>query len=151
MTKDELMNELGLSGEKIIINMLSEEGCKVKTSINKYDSEKDLLVDDTYTVEVKTQAPFVKENAFTFNPSQLRKCKSVDVLYFVSVPHPRYRHFSDGWIYRAVPSEFKSYPWKDRYGNPRICIPIKQEALIPVKKMSDEECKELQKYLTTGY
>ena len=151
MTKTEMMNELGLSGEKIVINMLSAEGCCVETSINKYDSEKDLLVDGQYKVEVKTQAPFVKENAFTFHPSQLRKCKSVDVLYFVSVPHPTYRHYSDGWIYRAVPSEFKSYPWKDRFGNPRICIPIKQDALIPVKKMSDSEAKELQKYISTGY
>ena len=31
MTKDEMMNELGLAGEKIIINMLSEDGHKVKT------------------------------------------------------------------------------------------------------------------------
>ena len=151
MTKDELMNELGLSGEKIVINMLSELGCVVKSSINKYDSQKDLLVDGQYTVEVKTQAPFVKENVFTFNPSQLRKCKSVDVLYFVSVPHPTYRHYSDGWIYRAVTKDFKYYPWKDKWGNSRICVPIKQEALIPVKKMTDEECAELQKYLTTGY
>jgi hypothetical protein len=151
MTKTEMMNELGLSGEKVVINMLSAEGCRVETSINKYDSEKDLLVDGKYKVEVKTQAPFVKENAFTFNTSQLRKCQSVDVLYFVSVPHPTYRHYSDGWIYRVVPSEFKSYPWKDKFGNSRICIPIKQDALIPVKKMSDSEAKELQKYISTGY
>ena len=37
--KDEMMNELGFR-EKVIINLLSEEGHKVKTSINKYDFQK---------------------------------------------------------------------------------------------------------------
>ena len=41
MTKDEMMNELGLMGEKIVINMLNEDGRKVKTSVDKYDSEKE--------------------------------------------------------------------------------------------------------------
>ena len=37
MTKEELMNELGLAGEKIVINMLSGEGCRIESSINKYE------------------------------------------------------------------------------------------------------------------
>ena len=40
-----MMNELGVAGEKIIINMLSELGCKIESSINKYDNQKDLFVD----------------------------------------------------------------------------------------------------------
>ena len=151
MTKEELMNELGLAGEKVVINMLSDEGCKIKTSVDKYDSEKDLLVNGKYKVEVKTQAPFVKENSFSFLPNQLKKCTSADVLYFVSVPHTTWPHFSDGWIYRAVPGEFKYRNWKDRWGKERILIPIEQEALIPVMKMTDEKAKELQLLLSTLY
>jgi hypothetical protein len=45
----------------------------------------------------------------------------------------------------------KYHPWKDRWGKDRIVIPIKQEALIPVTKMTDEKAKELQSLLSTMY
>ena len=47
--------------------------------------------------------------------------------------------------------EFKYKNWKDRWGKERILIPIEQEALIPVTKMTDEKSKELQQLLSTMY
>lgn len=151
MTKEELMNELGLAGEKIVINMLSDEGCKIKTSVDKYDSEKDLLVDGQYKVEVKTQVPFVLQNAFTFKLNQLRKCRSVDVLYFVSVPPPRHEDKWAGWIFRAEPKNFITRNYRTKDGRDMVLIDREQPALIPVRKMSDDEMKELQKYTVSGY
>ena len=151
MTKEELMNELGLAGEKIVINMLSDEGCRIKTSVDKYDSEKDLLVDGQYKVEVKTQVPFVMQNAFTFKPNQLRKCRSVDVLYFVSVPPPRHEDKWAGWIFRVEPKKFVTRNYKTKDGREMILIDREQSALVPVKKMTDDEMKELQKYTVSGY
>jgi len=150
MTKDEMMNELGLAGEKIVINLLSEEGRKVKSSINKYDSEKDLLADDK-KVEVKTQVPFIMQNAFTFKPNQLRKCRSVDILYFVSVPAGRHNDKWAGWIFKAEPKTFKIRNYKTKDGRDMILVDREQDALTPVKKMTDEEMKELQKYSVSGY
>ena len=151
MTKEELMNELGLAGEKIVINMLSDEGYRIKTSVDKYDSEKDLLVDGQYKVEVKTQVPFVMQNAFTFKPNQLRKCRSVDVLYFVSVPPPRHEDKWAGWIFRVEPKNFVTRNYKTKDGREMILIDREQSALVPVKKMTDDEMKELQKYTVSGY
>lgn len=151
MTKEELMNELGLAGEKIVINMLSDEGRKIKTSVDKYDSEKDLLVDGQYKVEVKTQVPFVMQNAFTFKPNQLRKCRSVDVLYFVSVPPSHNQDKWAGWIFRAEPKNFLTRTYRTRDGREMVLIDREQPALTPVKKMTDEEMKELQKYTVSGY
>jgi hypothetical protein len=150
MTRDEMMNELGLAGEKIIINMLSEAGYKVKTSINKYDSEKDLLVEDR-KVEVKTQVPFVMQNAFTFKPNQLRKCRSVDVLYFVCVPPPKHKDQWAGWVFEADPKSFVTRNYITKDGRVMVLIDRNQPALKPVKKISDEEVKELQKYSVSGY
>jgi|TARA_R110000868_G_scaffold389389_1_gene658590 hypothetical protein len=150
MTKDEMMNELGLAGEKIIINMLSESGHKVKTSINKYDSEKDLLVEDK-KVEVKTQVPFVMQDAFTFKPNQLKKCRSVDILYFVCVPPPRHKDKWAGWVFEADPKAFTTRNYTTKDGRVMILIDRSQPALKPVKKISDEEVKELQKYSVSGY
>jgi hypothetical protein len=155
MTNHKNILELGRAGELVVIEMLESLGIGLHIRDmyleNKYDREKDILVDGKYRVEVKTQAPFVKMNAFTFLPNQITKCTSADVLYFVSVPHPTWPHFSDGWIYRAVPSEMKYHPWKDRWGKDRIIIPIEQEALIQVTKMTDEKAKELQSLLSTMY
>jgi hypothetical protein len=151
MTKEELMNELGLAGEKIVINMLSGEGCRIESSINKYDSEKDLMVDGQYKVEVKTQVPFIMKNSFTFKPNQLRKCRSVDVLYFVSVPAPRHTDKWAGWIFRVEPKNFVTSSYRTKDGREMILINREQPALIPVKKMSDEEARELQKYTVSEY
>lgn len=151
MTKEELMNELGLAGEKIVINMLSGEGCRIESSINKYDSEKDLMVDGQYKVEVKTQVPFIMKNSFTFKPNQLRKCRSVDVLYFVSVPAPRHTDKWAGWIFRVEPKNFVTTTYRTKDGREMILINREQPALIPVKKMSDEEVRELQKYTVSEY
>jgi hypothetical protein len=150
MTKDELMNELGLMGEKIVINLLNEEGRKVKTSIDKYDSEKDLLADGK-KVEVKTQVPFIMKNAFSFKPNQLRKCRSVDELYFVSVPAERHTDKWEGWIFKADPKEFVTTEYRTKDGRNMLLISREQKALTPIKRMSDEEMKELQKYTVSGY
>ena len=152
MNKIDKISELGLVGEKIVVNMLNKlhPELRVVFSTNKYDNEKDMLVDDK-KVEVKTQSPFIMKNAFTFRPNQLRKCQSVDVLYIVSVPHPRWKHHSDGWVFRVVPSEFEYQTWVDKKGISRIIIPINQPAVIRVHKIDDSDIKELMKYSTTEY
>lgn len=152
LTREEKMNELGLAGEKVVTNMLNKlhPGLVIEHSINKYDSEKDMLVDGK-KVEVKTESPFVFKNCFSFRPNQLRKCRNVDAFYIVSVPHIKFKHYSDGWVYRLIPSEFKTIEYVTKFGVKMIGIPIKQDACIPVYKMTDEEIKELMKYSNTEY
>ena len=152
MTREEKMNELGLAGEKVVTNMLNRlhPGLVIEHSVNKFDSEKDMLVDGR-KVEVKTESPYVLKNCFSFRPKQLHKCRSVDVLYIVSVPHIKYKHHADGWVYRVDPQKFQTIQYITKKGMPMIGIPIKQEALVPVYKMSDEEIKELMKYSNTDY
>jgi len=152
MTREEKMGELGLTGEKVVTNMLNRlhPGLVIEHSINKYDHEKDMLVDGK-KVEVKTESPYVFANCFSFRPNQLNKCRKVDVLYIVSVPHIKFKHFSDGWVYRLSPKEFRTIEYTTKFGTKMIGIPIKQEACIPVYKMSEEEIVELMKYSHTDY
>jgi hypothetical protein len=109
------------------------------------------MVDGQYKVEVKTQVPFIMKNSFTFKPNQLRKCRSVDVLYFVSVPAPRHTDKWAGWIFRVEPKNFVTSSYRTKDGREMILINREQPALIPVKKMSDEEARELQKYTVSEY
>lgn len=152
LTREEKMCELGLIGEKIITNMLNRlnPGLIIEHSIDKFDNQKDMLVDGK-KVEVKTESPYVFKNCFSFRSNQLRKCRNVDVLFIVSVPHIKFKHFSDGCVYRLVPSEFKTVEYTTKFGVKMIGIPILQEAVMPVYKMSDEEISELMKYSNTEY
>jgi hypothetical protein len=152
MTREEKMNELGLTGEKVVTNMLNRlhPGLVIEHAINKYDNEKDMLVDGK-KVEVKTESPYVLKNCFSFRPNQLRKCRSVDVFYVVSVPHIKFKHFSDGWVYRLIPDKFKTIEYVTKFGVQMIGIPVKQDAVIPVYNMSQEEIGNLMKYSNTEY
>ena len=145
MNRSEKMNELGLMGEKIIINYLSEEGHVVKHSVDKYDREKDLVVQDK-KVEVKTQVPFLSENAFSFKPDQLRKCRNVDVLYFISVPAGRHHDKWAGWIFQVDPKSFVTRQRNTKDGRSMILVDRNQPALKPIKQISAEGREQLRKY-----
>jgi len=149
--RNQAIDILGRTGEKIIANLLTGLGLKVEESINHFDSEKDFLVDGK-KVEVKTEQPYVRKNAFTFRENQLRKCQSVDVLYFVSIPpliEPDYRW--GGWIFRVDPRSFQYHRYTTKFGIRMIAIPIHQNAMVPVCKMKEEEIRELVKYANSAY
>ena len=62
MTYDESIGELGLLGEKIMTNYFNSQGMMVEHSIDKFDREKDMLVNGK-KVEIKTEQPLVLELA----------------------------------------------------------------------------------------
>ena len=152
MTRKDKMNELGLIGEKVITNMLTKEfpGIVIEHSLNKFDSEKDMLVDGK-KVEVKTQTPYVKEDCFSIRENQIRKCRAVDVLYIISVPHAKYKHHSDGWVFKINPKKFTTFEYETKNGISMVGIPIKQKHVTAVYQLSDSEIKELKKYSNTDY
>jgi len=151
MDKKQLMTEMGLVGEKIISNMLSLQGHKVEISINKFDSDKDLLIDGVYKAEVKTQVPFVMQNAFSIKPNQLRKCRTVDILYFICTPPPKHFDKFAGCIFSAEPMNFETTTYRTKDGRDMILIPREQSALKIIKKMTDDEINELKKYTVSDY
>jgi hypothetical protein len=144
--------ELGLMVEKIIVNYLSESGRKISQSLDKFNPYND-IESDGKKIEVKTQIPFWLKKSFTIGASQLKKCKSVDELYFVSVPNTntKYSTESDGWIYLADPKKFEYKNWTDKEGVEKIIISFDQPALVRVRQLSVSEIKELQKYTSSSY
>lgn len=152
MKHEQRIDILGRIGEKIVVNYLNSLGHKVQESIDHFDRTKDMTVDGKH-IEVKTEQPFVMKNAFTFRETQLRKCRSVDELYFVSIPpliNPKYKW--GGWIFSANPKTFiESERYTTKYGHKMVVIPIEQESLVAVKKLTQEEIHELMKYADSNY
>lgn len=152
MDNNQKIDILGTIGEKIVSNMLNSLnlGLNIIHSTDKFDSEKDFLIDGK-KVEVKTQAPWLFEDSFSFKPNQLKKCGSVDVLYFVSVPiQGRYDPW-EGYIWRADPSKLMTRRRFTKEGREMVLIPRKQEAMVPVTKMTQEELSELKKYTISQF
>jgi len=85
MNNELKMNQLGMSGEKLVSSFFRSLGHTVEESLSTYDNVKDMIVDGK-TCEVKTQMPFYTENSFTMKKNQLTKCRNVDKLIFVEAP-----------------------------------------------------------------
>lgn len=151
MNRQQAIEFLGKTGEKIIANMLNAEGLRVEYALNNYDREKDFIVDGK-KVEVKTEQPYVKKNAISIRDTQVRKCRGVDVLYFVTVPPLFDRRYKwGGWIFRVDPQTFKYDPYVTSFGVSMVAIPIEQEAVIPIRELNKEEIDELMRYAQSAY
>lgn len=85
MNRSQRVEMLGAIGEGIVRRFFQAQGCQVQMSEDKFDAEKDMIVDGK-TVEVKTLLPIYKYNSFCLPLQQSKKCESVDRLIFIEVP-----------------------------------------------------------------
>lgn len=142
---------LGKTGEKIIANELSKQGFVIEHSINNFDSEKDLLVNGK-KIEIKTEQPYVLKNSITIRETQLKKCRSVDFLFFVTVPPLIKRDYKwGGWIFQVDPKSFVYEKYTTKSGIKMISISILQDAVTPVRELDFTEKNELKKYAVSDY
>jgi hypothetical protein len=139
-------HDLGVVGEKIVANEL---GGKIEFAVDKYDNKKDMTVNGK-TIEVKTQVPFITENAFSIRPGQLRKCRSVDELYFVAVPASKSYKW-EGWMFKVDPKTFTVRDTITRDGRTMLLIDIEQPAVNKVRRVTDSYIQSLIKFSTSKY
>lgn len=83
---DQMKTKTGDLGERLVARYFRNQGHQIEESIDLFDRKKDMLVDEKYTCEVKTQQLWHKENSFTVKPGQVEKCHDVDILIFVETP-----------------------------------------------------------------
>jgi hypothetical protein len=151
MDRDTATELLGKTGEKIVANHFAKQGSIVEHALNNFDRVKDLLIDGL-TTEVKTEQPYVKKNAITIGVSQLKKCKSVQKLIFVTLPpliNPKYKWA--GYIFNVDPKTFTHEEYETSFKKRMIAIPIEQEAVSVIRKLTNEEISELSKYAQSAY
>jgi len=86
MNRAEKIKIIGKMGEDIVEDVLRSHGNTITLNESKFDSVKDMVMNDRFTVEVKTLVPIKKYNAFALGSSQWRKCDNVDHLFFVEIP-----------------------------------------------------------------
>lgn len=140
---------LGELGEKLVANYESAQGNKVFLSLDPYDAEKDLWINNL-RCEVKTQVPYFSKQAFTFKESQIKKIMSVDRVYFVSVDVKN--SYYDPEIVNKVyvaenPSKLRIGRTSTAHGTMAF---IKIEELKPYFKITDPTAIELMQFYTSS-
>ena len=153
LSNKEKIEALGALGEEIVGKVLKEAGFDVKQSEDKYDSEKDFLIEGL-KVEVKTVVPWFTENALTIHAKHYPKCFNADYVIFVCVPSKGYNNYSndkyDGNIYVVKPKEVKWIPKTTRGGIPRCMVRINQPGVLLCHKITDKKTLTKLQELTTS-
>lgn len=149
-SRNQKIDILGRIGEKIVSNLLNRQGKNVQESIDPFDRKKDMIVDEK-TIEVKTQVPFILENAITIQENQLKKCRNVDEIYVVIAPAPKHSYKWEGWILQIDPKAFRTRKRLTRDGRQMILIDIEQNAVKPIEKISSNDLKILKHYTSSEY
>lgn len=153
MTYKQKIEALGALGEDIVEDILKKEGFEVIRSEDKFDSEKDFLVQGC-KVEVKTVVPWFTENALTIDARHYRKCFNADYVVFVCVPSKGLSQYStnkyDGNIYTVLPKEVKWIAKSTRNGLPKVMVRINQPGVILCHKIEDESTLNRMRELTTS-
>jgi hypothetical protein len=142
---------LGIMGERIVAHTLRQQGHVVEESLNVFDTEKDMLVDNN-PVEVKTQVPYMIEDSFAVFPNQLKKLKNCHRAYFVSVPLKAEDPLAGGIFEIDLKSEdVKAHRVQRHDGVSVICFPRRQKEMKMIYQITDEGILEQLKKLSTSY
>ena len=148
---------LGKAGEAIIRNFLVKHQYTVTDSVDQYDSEKDFLAvkkGKTYTVEVKTQQPYVYKDMISFAESQLPKCLTVDYLFFVVVPpvmQPNYKYGGKILFARPLKDELQYELYQTKAGSRKVGFRIDQKALHCVSSLTESDLAALTRHTVSHY
>lgn len=153
LTEKQRIELIGTLGEDIVNKVLKEAGFNIIKSEDKYDSEKDFLVENL-KVEVKTVVPWFTENALTIDASQYKKCYNADYVIFVCVPTKGLTNISnnkyDGNIYVINPKEVSWRTKETKSGLPKYLVNINQSGVKLCHKITDSTVLSRMKYLTTS-
>lgn len=143
---------LGVIGERIVASILRKQGMVVEESLNVFDTEKDMLVDDN-RVEVKTQVPIMIEDSFGVTMNQKNKIMNSHRVYFVSVPPQRNQDPLAGSIFEMDPGnpQLKAHKWRTHSGREMLCFPRRQPAMKLIHQITDEVVLQQLKDLSTTY
>ena len=118
---------LGKIGEMLVATYMNGT-----LSEDKYDSNKDMTINDNQTLEVKTQNRYTEMDAFTVNAptgklgiANLIKCFNADHLIFVE-----YDYSNDIKIWSAPTTNKKYTLFTTSKGCDRIAFPVSQMQLL---------------------
>jgi hypothetical protein len=150
MTVDYKKVLLGMLGEKIVAKHFRNNGHIVEESLDVFDSNKDMVVDGN-SVEVKTNAPLIYYDSFSFPKSQYDKITNSHRVYWVSVPLQTKEDKFAGCIFEMDPKVAKLHKITFNSGQTIIGIKRQQEGMKVIYRIEDPILLNHLKELSSSY
>lgn len=141
---------LGMLGEKIVAKHFRDSGHHVEESLDVFDSTKDMIIDGN-NVEVKTNAPLIYYDSFSFPKSQYKKIMNSYRVYWVSVPLQTQEDQFAGCVFEMDPKVAKLHLISFKSGQKTIGIRRQQEGMKVIYKIEDPQLLNHLKSLSTSY
>lgn len=141
---------LGMLGEKIVAKHFRDSGHQVEESLNVFDSDKDMIIDGN-NVEVKTNAPLIYYDSFSFPKSQYNKIINSHRVYWVSVPLQTQDDRFAGCIFEMDPKVAKLHKITFNSGQTTIGLRRQQEGMKVIHKIEDPTLLKQLKELSSSY
>lgn len=147
LTENDKKTKTGELGERLVARYYRDQGHKVEESLNLFDREKDMTIDEE-TCEVKTQIPWIRENAFTVKENQIRKCLSVERLIFVETPSKFNGYKVE--IYE-FPKDTRKYRTKITKDNRKMILFEKKNGVLLTTIEDDGIVEQFNRYSLTDW
>ena len=141
---------LGMLGEKIVAKYFRDNGSMVEESLNIFDSEKDMVIDGR-NIEVKTNAPLIYYDSFSFPKSQYNKIINCHRVYWVSVPLQKQEDEFAGCVFEMDPKVAKLHIITFRSGKKTIGLKRQQEGMKIIHRIEDPSLLKHLRNLSTSY
>lgn len=141
---------LGMLGEKIVAKHFRDNGSTVEESLNIFDSEKDMVVDGN-NIEVKTNAPLIYYDSFSFPKSQYNKIINSHRVYWVSVPLQTQEDQFAGCVFEMDPKVAKLHTITFNSGKTTIGLKRQQDGMKVIHKIEDPSLLKHLRSLSTSY
>jgi hypothetical protein len=141
---------LGMLGEKIVAKHFRDTGHQVDESLNVFDSDKDMIING-YNIEVKTNAPLIYYDSFSFPKSQYNKIMNAHRVYWVSVPLQTKDDQFSGCIFEMDPKVAKLHTITFNSGQTTIGLRRQQDGMKVIHKIEDQTLLNHLKELSSSY
>ena len=141
---------LGMLGEKIVAKHFRDNGHQVDESLNIFDSDKDMIIDGN-NVEVKTNAPLIYYDSFSFPKSQYNKIMNAHRVYWVSVPLQTKDDQFSGCIFEMDPKIAKLHTITFNSGQTTIGLKRQQEGMKIIHRIEDRSLLNHLRDLSSSY
>lgn len=137
-------------GEKIVAKHFRDSGHQVEESLNVFDQDKDMIIDG-YNIEVKTNAPLIYYDSFSFPKGQYNKIMNSHRVYWVSVPLQTQEDPFVGCIFEMDPKVAKLHTITFNSGKTTIGICRQQDGMKVIYKIEDPVLLKQLKELSSSY
>lgn len=137
-------------GEKIVAKHFRDSGHQVEESLNVFDQDKDMIIDG-YNIEVKTNAPLIYYDSFSFPKGQYNKIMNSHRVYWVSVPLQTQEDPFVGCIFEMDPKVAKLHTITFNSGKTTIGIRRQQDGMKVIYRIEDPVLLKQLKELSSSY